>query len=604
MRVLDRIEMSPGWKKIVETNPVFKGKLGLEFKNRPLEIYPGLTTTDPGILRVHEKWHRMLTDNWTAKTTNPDELLPLDWDALLARGGFVMSPVSIGMEDNSYLVEDLPKTYLRPEDKIILWELARVMFGSYIRSSLSIKKASSSGFGPTAKTSFVKDIGIKIELWKHGIDVVSHFKGKKLTPEQWMMYKVPCIFYCGRRTQPEGLKPREVYDGYNFVESSKDIGIPGFHAMRFRLVYGGAAAANYVINTAFTPIRKFYYTVYEKTFKVRFPEDLISRMSRFSSHKTIDVKSYDTTIQEWHFKELLKALEEQEILDPVLISLIETSLGGPSASNSPYPLDMGKPWRLVGDPFDNDSYRMTKGLMSGIATVSDFGRFFMSWCLLCELNQITGDVIGNVDRYLEHQMPLAAFCNSSDDNYMGAASETMMSKWMKNLSQSYFKIEPQDQLEYLGTQYYYKYNKWNHAPVLRSSVVKWDCPEYSISNMVINDHRPDYQAGFFMRDKYFDHHENYRDVYNMRDEIFKKEFGSSMLEVIRSVEPRRRIDSDFALTTADAIYLDNPDSIHYKINIEDVSKYLIDLDINVISEPEVTKCLSTLLGPRNKEYRV
>lgn len=595
--IMQQVQMSAGWRKLVNENPVLKGKLGLQFGNRPLEIFPGLTTTDPKILRTHERWYKTLSENWVAKSSAQDQLLPLNWDALLARGGYTMSPVSIGMEDNEYLVKELPSGFIRAVDKVILDELAKVMFGKFVRASMSIKKSSSAGF-----PHFRKDIDSKIEMWKHGMDVCRAFKGKRLTPYQWLSYKVPCIYYCGRRTQPEGLKPRQVFDGFNFVESSKDIGIPGFHAMRFRLVYGGSGSANYVINTAFTPIRKYYYSAFEKTYKVRYPEDLVDRMSRFGSHMTIDVKNYDTTIQEWHFRELLRALSEQELLDPVLLSLLEACLGGPSASGSPYPLSEGKPWRLIGDPLDNDTYTMRKGLMSGIATVSDFGRFFMTWTILCELHQVTGDVVGNIDRYLRHMMPLAAFCNSSDDNYIGTASKKVMDDLMAGLRKTYFKIEPEDQLVYLGTQYFFRGNgRLDYAPVIQSAFVKWNCPEYAISNMIKNTHRVNFGDGFMMRDRLFDKHENYRDIYEELDSIFERETGSTMLGSIRSVAPRSSADG--VLTTADSIYLDNPDAIHYKINIEDVSPHLIAMDSNVISEPEVTACLTTLLGPKAEEYQ-
>lgn len=597
MRLRDQIDMSPGWKRLLGTKEGAMGlaRLGMQNQNRGLEIFPELFTDSPEILRIHEKWHKRLsTSDWTS--SDKASLLPKDWDALLARGGYVMSPTAIGMETNFHLLDDLPKDFIDANDEIIFRELVHELFGSYKLVPMSFKKSSSSGF-PT----FLPRLDIKEDLWLHGINTCLANRGKSLSPSTFLNYGVPCVYFTGRRTQPEGAKVRDVWTGYEFVPSSKDIGIPGFHAMRFRLVYGGSGAANYTINSIFTCIRAYYYDHFEKTYKVRFADDIVDRFSKFTAHQTIDVSSYDTTIQEWHFEKLLKVLLEDELLDPVIVSLLRATLGGPSASQSPYPLDKGIKWPLVGDPYDDESYRMTKGLMSGIATVSDFGRFFMTWNLLSCLHRVTGDVIGNVGRYLRHQMPLAAFCNSSDDNFMGCASSELMKKWMYEIEKKgYFLSKPEDQLVYLGTQYYFEDGRMKHAPNLKSYLVKWNCPEHAIWNTHKSENRKHWQDGWFLRNKMYDTHPMFRDLYHMVDADFKSVVKDSMRE--RILSGKQQEDVVIAATEADRIFIDNPDAIHYKININDVSPELLNGEFGQINVNRIERAITPLLGPKMRLY--
>lgn len=597
MRLRDQIDMSPGWKKILGTKEGALGlaRLGMQNQNKGLEIFPGLFTDSPEILKIHEKWHKRLsTPEWTS--SDKASLLPKDWDALLARGGYVMSPTAIGMENNFHLLKELPKDFIHPDDEVIFRELVHEMFGCYKLVPMSFKKSSSTGY-PT----FIPDVDLKAQLWEEGINILHANKGRSLAPSAFLNYGMPCVYFTGRRTQPEGAKQRDVWTGYEFVPSSKDIGIDGFHAMRFRLVYGGSGKANYSINSIFTCIRAYYYDHFEKTYKVRFADDIVDRFSKFSAHQTIDVSSYDTTIQEWHFDKLLKVLQEDELLDPVVVSLLRAMLGGPSASQSPYPLDKGIKWPLVGDPLDDSTYRMTKGLMSGIATVSDFGRFFMTWNLLSCLHRVTGDVIGNVGRYLRHQMPLAAFCNSSDDNFMGCVSQELMKRWMFEIEKKgYFLAKPEDQLVYLGTQYYFEGGRMKHAPNLKSYLVKWNCPEHGIWNTYKSPNRKHWQDGWFLRNKMYDSHPLFRDLYHMVDEDFKAVTKDTMRESIKSGSQYE--DQIIAATEADRIFIDNPDAIHYKININDVSPELLAGEFGSIVSERIQRAIEPLFGSKMRLY--
>lgn len=597
-KVRQLAEMSRGWAHLYDTNKQFAMRLGRQNFNRGLEIFPGLKSDDLSMLKFKSELHEKLQDKqWQSNPADTQSSrITGSWDSLLSIAGYLMSPVSVGMESNEWLIKEkkLPTKFHNDNDRLIMVELARAMFGTAKLTSMSFKKSSSSGF-----PLFVSDLDVKERLWQHGCSVLLANLGKKLTPRQFIDLQMPCCYITGARAQPEGLKPRTVFDGYDFVQSDKMTPFEGFHTMRHRLVYAGSGAANYAINTVFTCIRANYYSEFEKTFKVRFADDISDRFSRFASKLTVDVSNYDTTIQEWMFDALLIILEEEEILDPVFVSLLRAKLGGPSASPSPYPLELNKRWKLVGDPYENESYAMTKGLMSGIAVVSDFGRFFMTWNLLCMLHRVTGDVIGNVDRYLKHQMPLAAFTNSSDDNFIGAVSDDLMKKWIGTKDHPvphYFDVQPEDFLIYLGPQYFETDGGLGHVPNLNSWLVKWQCPEHPIANgpaAASAIHRRYWQDGWFGRNGLYDYHPQYRDLYELTDSIFKKHHDISLRGIIES---GTQAAQSMALSEVDKIYLDNPDSIHYKIDIKDVSPHLLKADFGQISVDRVEKVLTKLVG--------
>lgn len=600
-KIRSLIDMSPGWSKIYDENKKFASRMGMRHRNHGIMVFPDLMSDSPSMLKFRKELHTALqASEWQAHggELSQNSLITGSWDALLSVAGYVMAPTANGMESNDHLIKDLklPRGFLKPEHLVIMRELAHVMFGEAKLSSMSFKKSSSSGF-----PYFSADVLLKEKLWEHGSAVLLANLGKSLKPTEFLKYSVPTFYITGARTQPEGLKPRFVWDGYQFVPSDKSTPFDGFHTMRHRLVYAGAGAANYAINGVFTSIRASYYSRLEKTYKVRFPQDIVDRFEKFSSLITVDVSNYDTTIQDWMFDALLKILVEEELFDPVFVSLLRSMLGGPSASQSPYPLEMSKQWPTVGDPYDDATYTMTKGLMSGIAVVSDFGRFFMTWNLLSMLNDVTGDVIGNVDRYLKHQMPLAAFSNSSDDNFIGCVTEELMTKWLGTRDKpraTYFDVRAEDYLVYLGTQYYRQNGRLHHVPNLQSWLVKWQCPEHSISLDGKGNNRRYWKDGWFGRNSLYDYHPQFRDLYQLTDSVFKKHHSMSLRDTV--LQGTQAPDVSYTLTEADKIYLDNPDSIHYKIDINDVSPELLKADYGQIKVERIEKVLRKLVG-RNME---
>lgn len=198
MRLRDQIDMSPGWKKILGTKEGALGlaRLGMQNQNKGLEIFPKLFTDSPDILRIHEKWHKRLSSSeWTS--SDKASLLPKDWDALLARGGYIMSPTAIGMETNFHLLEDLPKDFLHHDDEVIFRELVHELFGAYKLVPMSFKKSSSTGY-----PIFKPDLDIKDGLWTQGINILHANRGKKVSPSAFLNYGMPCVYFTGRRAQP------------------------------------------------------------------------------------------------------------------------------------------------------------------------------------------------------------------------------------------------------------------------------------------------------------------------------------------------------------------------------------------------------------------
>lgn len=603
-KIRSLIDMSPGWAKIYDENKKFASRMGMRHQNHGVMVFPELLSDTDSMLKFRSELHHALqASEWQAASgaASQSSLITGSWDPLLSIAGYVMSPTANGMVNNDHLITDLnlPRTFMKPKHRLIMAEVARVMFGSAKLSSMSFKKSSSSGF-----PYFSSDVMLKEKLWEHGSAVLIANKGKMLKPTEFLKLQVPTFYITGARTQPEGLKKRMVWDGYSFVESDKSTPFEGFHTMRHRLVYAGAGAANYAINGVFTSVRASYYSRLEKTYKIRYPQDIADRFEKFSSLITVDVSNYDTTIQDWMFDNLLQILVEEELFDPVFVSLLRAMLGGPSASQSPYPLEMNKRWPTVGDPYDDSTYEMRKGLMSGIAVVSDFGRFFMTWNLLSMLDDVTGDVLGNVERYLTHQMPLAAFSNSSDDNFIGCVTEELMIKWLGTREKpraTYFDVRAEDYLVYLGTQYYRENGRLKFVPNLQSWLVKWQCPEHSISLDGKANNRRYWKDGWFGRNSLYDYHPQFRDLYQLTDSIFKEYHHISMRDVV--LQGTQAPDQTYTLSEADKIYLDNPDSIHYKIDINDVSPELLNSDFGQIKLERIEKVLKHLIGKNMEVYK-
>lgn len=98
----------------------------------------------------------------------------------------------------------------------------------------------------------------------------------------------------------------------------------------------------------------------------------------------------------------------------------------------------------------------------------------------------------------------------------------------------------------------------------------------------------------FGRNSLYDYHPQFRDLYQLTDSIFKKHHRNSLRDTV--LQGTQAPDVSYTLTEADKIYLDNPDSIHYKIDINDVSPELLNADYGQIKVERIEKVLRKLVG--------
>lgn len=534
-----------------------------------------------------------------------------DFQSLRNRSGFYMNPISVPMMSNTFLAKDLDLAtgFLSERDERIFRALHSYMFRTVVPASMPIRKTASSGSPYFTSALDEKKIALAV-FNEHAPDILARFGSGDLEG----LYDDYAIFmatYMGVRTQPDSVKvenghatpkPREANDG-EFSRSGGKSGrrqpadktirnpdgsvVDGIFAMRRRSVYAYPAMYNYFITQFFTPLRAFYLSDAEYTYKHRDPESISEKLRAFESVKGYDVKQFDQSIQPWlldAFVDGFNGFIKEEVLfflrsilrQPIYVPHPEV-INASGHEKAPHRFNP-----FLGDPFDLSSFNLDVGLPSGVGPNPDMGKFFMTFAYLCLFDRHFHDVLevgvqtilrGRHERYALLDMGDDAVLAVNDDSFWATAERVLREKY-------YVRIEAEHGISFLGNVLYK-----DQGGILRatSNVITFVrnrlCPEHGVQHW---SRRAYAGTGWFEGKKHYSTAPMFGEVLTVWDDLWRKHFGEGMdvrFYAAREAERHRNVPS---LSEADRAVLENPDKLYYRYSIEEIHPWVLDRLIGAV----------------------
>lgn len=584
--ILKLLKVEKGFRSLIDNDPSLRHFLSKRFPDQGVEVAPGLFSDSEEFRRFVHKEVNLLqkSGNFVPKFDKEGRVtnaIDESYLKLFTVSGYHSHPRPVGVDSNlsSRAELGLPSNWLSERAEKIFEEVFVYLTLRHKESSLPVNSKSKSG-----PPLWTYDPPVKLTGMDRVMAYIEANKDRRPTISELTAHKIYCYALVGYRSQVDSIdKVREVPVGRgHYVIANKITKWSDMFRTRERAVYAFSSDVNLCFQSLWSGIQKYAFTKYEKTFKVRFPEDVGDRMDRFSHHTTVDVKGFDLNVPAFMLRKFLDLCAKYEILNTCALTILEYMLGSPSIS--PCPFLEPQEWYPTGDVLDEQAYHLNRGLQSGIFCVSFLGRLIMSSEMLFKLDSVNNNVLGNVEKYFEHKMPDAAFINASDDNFCGANSKELLDSWIS--AKGHFEVKKEEHLIFLGYFYNYEGGLLKPYPNLSNLMfVNRECPERSIG-LQEGDMRAGWYTGWKMVKELGMQHPLYQEAYAIKEQAAKEALGDSYETIMnRKQEPLRMFG---ALTTEEKWFLTNPDAIHYKIDAEDLSKDVLSL-VYAAQSPQQTK---------------
>lgn len=561
------LSRSAGWDKLL-ANPELARRVFRPQYHQISEIFPDVYADDPRFLKLTYDLVEALSANEWKPTTDSyrlsENFLTGGYDQLLSVSVYKKLPMSIGMEDNRDLRKELGVEEPNDIFKRIMHEVGSALY--------SRKRPASARFRREASTS-IPDFKTGAAVKQRDLNATYRFMlgSAPITPITLLTAGLYPIYIIVNRFQPDGAaKRRWSFTGFERVEVDKTTPFPGHHGMRVRTAYAMSGTVSYFQTAMMAEQREFYLNEFEFTYKHRRPEDVAAKINRFKYVAGIDVTQFDQSVGEAHlhgFCDQISRFWATRAAD-----LLRLTLGGPSISACPFAAGKEDRWAAVGDPFDIESYSLRKGLPSGHPLNPDIGKFTMTCEIIYRLSQLDPTVINRVPDLLRGHHPRFGFLNSADDNLILFNREEDIDAFFKTTGT--FVLDEENIPIFLGVVYGKKNDVVVGQPNLTSFLTRWLVPEQSIGKEE-GDRRPFFQTAWVERTYHYGTHARFPDMYKLLNSLTRRHFGQ---DVDALLDGRREAHSaQQAKTYADRMFLLNNSSIHYKIDIEDVSPEIANL---------------------------
>lgn len=596
MSILRSLIVESGFRKLIDNDPGMRRFLSRRFPDQSLEVAPNIYSNTPEYRRYIKRQIELLeqSGNFVPKLDAEGRVINAideSWRKMVTIPGLHSHPRPIGIESN---VEERKKKGLT--DKWLSDDAKRIFRETFIYLAVRHKKASLpvNSKSTSAMPLWTYDANEKLGGMKRVLDYIQANADRAPTIAELDAHKIYCFAVLGYRSQidsPERIREVSIGNG-RVVKADKSTPYAGFYRTRERAVYAFSSDVNLAFQSLWCGIQKHAFERYDKTFKVRFPEDVGDRLNRFKHHCTVDVSGFDTTVPYFILEYFLELLEEFQILNKCALTILRYMLGAPSISACPFLEE--EEWYPTGDYLNEEAYSLFKGLLSGVFCVSFLGRWIMSSEMLWKLHQANGGkVIGNVEKYFDHQMPDAAFINASDDNFCGATSQHLLDDWIE--APSHFQIEKEIHLVFLGYFYNYEGGLLKPYPNLANLMfVNRDNPERSIG-LEEDDQRSGWYTGWKMVKELGGTHPLYDEAYQIKNQACFDVFGRTYeSQMMMKQEPLKLYG---ALTTEEKWFLTNPDMIHYRIDAENINPELLKLRFQAQDPLQTLEWAKVMAGP-------
>lgn len=605
------------WRPVIDTAG-FKRRMSAKRRNRGVQIYPGINSDDRDFLAVMRTLASALDPG--AVTTDQSGLLgpdalPGDFYQLLTIAGYGMNPISVPPTNNEAIRAGLKLTgdFVATRDRDIFDSLVRLMFARSAPASVPIRREASTG-----APDYVNDVVKKKSELRHAIANLETFldlvdKDKFL--ELFVEFNSPIVHTTGERTQADKVsmvdgkpvsKDREVNDelaarsglreGRRFTADKRCFKegneIIGHFGGRRRTVFGTSFVPNYVLAAFCASWRKVYLDDFSFTWKHRTPQEILEKMQRYGGIMGFDVKQFDQCVAAFMVERFVDQLALY--VDPRVAKLVRLMYRAPFIV--PYPWIDGTSEEsfnpLFGaDPFAIDSFRMNVGLPSGIAINPDSGKLFMVWQYLVLLDRYFGNVLEiGIDTILRGEHDQYAMLNMGDDCVLMFNDEGFRA-WFNEGGYSndcYFHLEEERPVSFLGNvPYRDERGALRIAPNVVSYLVNWLVPEVGIEH---SKRRNFWAIGERERRVHYAQAPSYPRVHDEFEKAFYDTYRISPSSISsEAYEQQRRYQN---LSTWDALVLQNPDYLHYKVSEDMISPEILDIIVTSLPPDEVWPTIS------------
>lgn len=528
-----------------------------------------------------------------------------DFQSLRNPSGYYMNPISIPLENNEVLVDELKLAtgFLNPRDEKIFNELHKYMLQTVVPASLSIRKTASSG-APYFEASLNAKKEPLAVMNQYSPDILRRFGAGDLTG-LFDDYGLFFATYMGVRTQPDSFvlkdgqlvpKPREVNDeefvrtggrsGHRFnadktVYRSDGTAINGLAANRRRSVYAYPSMYNYWLTQFFTVLRAHYLEDAAFTFKHRSPKEIVEKLSGFKSVRGYDVKQFDQSVQGWLLSSFVDAFSG--FLKDEVLFFFDKVLKQPIFMPHPQVLNARgyeeKPHEFnpcFGDPGDLATFTRVVGIPSGIGPNPDIGKFIMTFVYLCLFDRHFGDVLetgirtilrGEHDRY--------ALLDMTDDAVIGVNDESFWATVDRVVKEPFYvKLEAEEGISFLGNILYKdRTGKLSATSNVVTFLRNRLCPEHGVQHWTRREFAG---TGWIEGKKHYSSAPLFGDVWNAFEDIWRSEFGESIDVRFRLAFEAERHRGVPSLSEIDRAVLENPDKLYYRYSIDEIHPWVRD----------------------------
>lgn len=359
------------------------------------------------------------------------------FDSLRTVAGICSTPMSYMPVNNGPYADsfDLPSDFRKTRHKEIFHEFFRLVFGRFAPRPLKVPKLSTAGF-PTGTTD---------PVWKaragkwllHNFDQPGRLIASREYGELARQFGMVRCYKQQKRTQvdPPGKKRYANTLEYALsgglkgepIEVNKLVNIagknyPDFSALRVRVVHGAPWLANIPLQAISTGVLYALFEWAEPTFHHTDMGLIAELIERSGDAVFSDISNYDNSMREFILRELVLVSKEyvsEEVADwaeaMIFAPYFTQPVGYKQEGRRSVATSRAK---MIGRPFDPTS-EVIAGNRSGHAWTSLIAKTVKVWDTLCVIDDITGDVLGNVERYLKHEMPYKIVNNGDDEGLIG-----------------------------------------------------------------------------------------------------------------------------------------------------------------------------------------
>jgi len=593
---------SPVWDRV----PNQRGNLML----------PGTRSTDPGYIgflrdvsyEANSKLKFEPTDEGFAGINGVNG----SFDRIRTLSGIGMTPLTYLPRDNDRIASEmrLPKAFLKERHKRIFEDLVDLMWGKAKRVNFRVPKDSSSGFPFFTSDSSEKMSLVKHVLKNHGsiLDMLMRDDLTGLAREHAFVV----AYFMGVRGQSDPPGKQRFVNDYEYASTGglkgrrfaadKTVRIDGrviddVSAMRMRTVCGMALPPNILINVVQYAVRAHYAHEYAFTWHHTTHEAKLDKVRKFKYAVDLDVTQFDQSCQAWAMDHWLKCLEKY--LSPGMISLYRKAHHAPYFQPS---VDGVQPGRWMGDPLDKLSFNLNPGLMSGIATVSDFGKFMMVFAYLCWIDDVTHDVLEfGMSNILKGAHPKYAMLNMGDDCRLLLNDAQLRSALLNKIKDensnkedrtTYFQFDVETGGSFIGDVIIRRDDRLELVPSIISYLDKFFVAERGIDSKF----RKFWPFGYYERKVLFGKAPVYDEVESIVQWAWKKNFPeySNINTIVDKYMDQTGLILPNATSIQDAQAILDPDKIHYSIDINDLSTETLDALVMSIPADEIDPILNSL----------